>query len=147
MNDPQVSATATPLPDSRPSRVTEDPQFKVMAKLKPNKAGGECLCFTINMGILDLICIANVPGEGDSQAPVYVKFHVHGDERSELPQRTITAVIKENRIGGELLTFDLLFGFMKLSCIANVPEEGQDIAPVYVKVKVNEKRAPKWKRD
>jgi hypothetical protein len=35
---------------------------------------------------------------------------------------------------------------MKLVCIVNIPEEGRDSAPVYVKIKINEKRAPKWKR-
>jgi hypothetical protein len=54
-----------------------------------------------------------------------------------LPQIIVTGRIKENREGNELLCFDIKLGPMTLVCIANIPDEDQDEAPVYVKFKIN----------
>lgn len=56
---------------------------------------------------------------------------------SPLPQITVTGRIKENGQGSEILCFDIRLGPMTLVCIANIPDEGSDTAPVYVKFKMN----------
>lgn len=40
--------------------------------------------------------------------------------------------------GGEAIVFEIPMGFFKLVCIANIPEEGQETAPVYLKLKVGD---------
>jgi hypothetical protein len=62
-----------------------------------------------------------------------------------LPQITVTGRIKENSVGSEVLCFDIRLGPMTLVCIANIPDEEQDSAPVYVKFKVNTR--PREERD
>jgi hypothetical protein len=53
-----------------------------------------------------------------------------------LPQITVTGRVKENSVGSEVLCFNIKLGPMTLVCIANIPDEDQDEAPVYVKFKV-----------
>jgi hypothetical protein len=50
------------------------PQLTLTASVKENNAGGETLSFIVPMGPLQIICIANIPGEGEREAPCYVKF-------------------------------------------------------------------------
>jgi len=57
-----------------------------------------------------------------------------------LPQIIVTGRIKENDKGNELLCFDIRLGPLTLVCIANIPDEDKDTAPVYVKFKVNTRR-------
>lgn len=52
------------------------PQLTLSCSVKENAAGGETLSFVIPLGPVSLICIANIPGEGEETAPVYVKFKV-----------------------------------------------------------------------
>ena len=54
-----------------------------------------------------------------------------------LRQVTVTGRIKENGAGSEILCFDIRLGPVTLVCIANIPDEGQNTAPVYVKFKMN----------
>lgn len=54
-----------------------------------------------------------------------------------LPQIIVTGKIKENGVGNELLCFDIRLGPLTLVCIANIPDEDSDTAPVYVKFKMN----------
>jgi hypothetical protein len=57
-----------------------------------------------------------------------------------LPQITVNGRIKENSVGSEVLCFNIKLGALTLVCIANIPDEDQDEAPVYVKFKVNTRR-------
>ncbi|MCR4286298.1 MAG: hypothetical protein NUW00_05365 [Candidatus Kaiserbacteria bacterium] len=52
------------------------PQLTLTASVKENSAGGETLSFIIPMGAVQIICIANIPGEGEREAPAYVKFKI-----------------------------------------------------------------------
>jgi len=52
------------------------PQLTLECSVKENAAGGETLSFVVPLGPISLICIANIPGEGETTAPVYVKFKV-----------------------------------------------------------------------
>ena len=52
------------------------PQLTLSCKVKENAGGGETLSFVVPLGPVSLICIANIPGEGETEAPVYVKFKV-----------------------------------------------------------------------
>lgn len=47
---------------------------------------------------------------------------------------TVTGHIFETKAGTEALWFDLDLGFIKLKCIANIPEEDRVEAPVFVRV-------------
>lgn len=75
MND----STDTSVPSNdNPNRVkTNDPQLTVTGTIKANNVGGELITFTVPLGpFFSLACIVNVPADGDTEAPVYVKFKV-----------------------------------------------------------------------
>lgn len=55
----------------------------------------------------------------------------------QLPQIVVTGRVKENSVGSEMLCFNIKLGPVTLVCIANIPDEDQDTAPVYVKFKMN----------
>jgi hypothetical protein len=55
---------------------TNDPQTKVKVVLKQNNVGGEYLTATIQLLFFELVCIFNIPGEGETEAVGYVKFKV-----------------------------------------------------------------------
>jgi hypothetical protein len=57
------------------------PQLTTRAFLKPNRAGGETLNFTIHLLHFHLVCIVNIPAEGETEAPVYIKFKVEDARR------------------------------------------------------------------
>ncbi len=40
--------------------------------------------------------------------------------------------------GGEAVVFEIPFGIFKLVCIANIPAEGEEYAPVYLKMKIGD---------
>ncbi len=68
------------LPFSRPR--TNDPQVTVTGTLKE---GSTCdyIVFTVQLGLFELTCIANVPLEGQTTAPVYVKHKIRQPRRDE----------------------------------------------------------------
>lgn len=49
-------------------------QRVVTGKIKPTSRGTEVIHFTIPLGFMSIIVVANVPGEGEVEAPVYLKF-------------------------------------------------------------------------
>ena len=50
------------------------PQIKVTCRIKPNRVGGEVLCFNIPLGPIEIVCVANIPCDEETEAPGYVKF-------------------------------------------------------------------------
>jgi len=46
----------------------------VEAKIIETRRDGEALVFEIPLGLLKIVCIANIPPEGESKAPVYLRF-------------------------------------------------------------------------
>lgn len=66
---------------SRPRRYDDTPQITVEATVKPAANNTEVLVFTIQLGPIDIICIVNIPPEGEHTAPVYVKFKWVGVRR------------------------------------------------------------------
>jgi len=54
--------------------MTNDPQITTTGTLKENGVGGEIITFTVRLALFELVCIVNVPEEGEYRAPVYVKF-------------------------------------------------------------------------
>jgi hypothetical protein len=60
-----------------------DPQIVVTGRLKENKVGAEIITFSIRLGLFQLVCIVNVPSEGETEAPVYVKFTVNEPKPKE----------------------------------------------------------------
>lgn len=52
-------------------------QFTVTGRVKPTRApGGEAIRFSFRMGAIRFTCIANIPGEDEDKAPVYVHVEV-----------------------------------------------------------------------
>lgn len=58
----------------------QDPQIVLTGRIEPNKGGGEMIKFCVNLGLFQLKCIVNVPGEGETEAPVYIKFRIKNSE-------------------------------------------------------------------
>jgi len=46
----------------------------VESKVIETRRGGEALVFEIPLGILNIVCIANIPDDGEDKAPVYLRF-------------------------------------------------------------------------
>jgi hypothetical protein len=64
------------------------PQLVLSGRIKANTAGdGELIVFKLPMGMLTLLCIVNIPGEGEEEAPVYVKFRFNGGRPQQRPNR------------------------------------------------------------
>jgi len=63
--------------NEHPRTKTNDPQLTVTGTIKANNVGGELITFTIPLGpFFSLACIVNVPADGDTEAPVYIKFKI-----------------------------------------------------------------------
>lgn len=54
------------------------------------------------------------------------------------PQIKVTGRLKKGT-NNDLITFSIPLGFFEIVCIANIPFEGTDEAPVYVKFKIHRK--------
>lgn len=54
------------------------------------------------------------------------------------PQIKVTGRLKHGT-SNDLITFSIPLGFFEIVCIANIPFEGTEEAPVYVKFKVHRK--------
>jgi len=61
------------------------PQIIVTGTIKEAKGDTEIICFNIPLGPLTLVCIVNIPGEDEDEAPVYVKFKF-GKKKKGLPK-------------------------------------------------------------
>ena len=66
----------------RNRRPDNTPQITVDAVIKPAANDSEVLVFTIPLGVLDIVCIVNIPMDGELSAPVYVKFVFNGLARN-----------------------------------------------------------------
>ena len=76
------------------------PQLTLTASVKENNAGGETLAFIVPLGPLQIICIANIPGEGEREAPAYVKFKLDTrDTQNWLNNRVIRPRSRTNGDG------------------------------------------------
>lgn len=74
-----IDTTNINIPENNenPRVKTNDPQLTVTGTIKQNNVGGELITFTIPLGpFFSLACIVNVPADGDTEAPVYVKFKI-----------------------------------------------------------------------
>lgn len=62
--------------------------------------------------------------------------------RTHKPNDAVGETTVEGRVipvgrDGEAIVFEVDFGIFKIICIANIPGDGKDKAPVYVKFKMN----------
>jgi hypothetical protein len=62
---------------------------------------------------------------------------------NDIMNNTVGETSVEGRIipvgrGGEAIVFEIHMGFFKIVAIANIPEEGAEKAPVYLKLKVGD---------
>jgi len=64
------------------------PQITTTARIKANSSGGETLSFIVYLGPIQLVCIANIPSDGEETAPVYVKFKIDTNSRPK-PARNV----------------------------------------------------------
>jgi hypothetical protein len=63
--------------------------------------------------------------------------------QNDIMNNTVGETSVEGRIipvgrGGEAIVFEIPMGFFKIVAIANIPEEGAEKAPVYLKLKVGD---------
>lgn len=61
--------------DTSDRRRTDDPQITVRSTVKETSKG-EMLVFQFDLGLFQIVCLANIPDDGEESAPVYVKFKV-----------------------------------------------------------------------
>lgn len=61
---------------------SKDPQIIVQGTLKEREKG-DLITFSIRLGFFEVVCIVNIPEEGSTTAPVYVKYKI---ARSRPPQ-------------------------------------------------------------
>jgi hypothetical protein len=54
---------------------TDDPQIIVTGELKEG-AKSDLIVFSLRLALFELVCIVNIPPEGETRAPVYCKFKV-----------------------------------------------------------------------
>jgi len=59
---------------------TNDPQIIVQGELKAGEKA-DLIVFTIPLALIELVCIVTIPPEGETRAPVYVKFKVQRPAR------------------------------------------------------------------
>jgi len=73
-----------------------DPQIVTTGHIRENGGGGECIHFYVNLGLFSLKCIVNVPAEGQTEAPVYVKFRVREprEAKQETPRQKPVSVYR-----------------------------------------------------
>lgn len=64
------------------NEVNKSDQIIVTGRISNNAVDGEVIKFPLHLGPFHLFFIVNVPSEGETEAPVYVKFRV-GLERKE----------------------------------------------------------------
>ena len=124
----------------------EDPQTIVTGKLKPGTKT-DIIVFTIELGLFQIVCIANVPLEGTTEAPVYCKWKVkkpvdpnvpfQKSEWTEDPQTTVTGKLRSGERNDTIVAYiPNVLGLFELICVISIPYEGATEAPVYVKYKV-----------
>jgi hypothetical protein len=135
--------------NSAPRRFrTDDPQTKVIGKLKPG-AKTDIIVFTIELGLFQIVAIANVPFEGTTEAPVYLKWKVkktldpnipfQKSDWSNDPQTTVMGKLKAGEKNDTIVAhIPNVLGLFELICIISIPYEGTTEAPVYIKYKVKE---------
>jgi hypothetical protein len=64
------------LPEIRSKYKSSDPQLTVEGELKHGEYT-DLIVFTIPLVFFEIVCIVNIPLEGETRAPVYCKFKVN----------------------------------------------------------------------
>ena len=62
--------------------------------------------------------------------------NANGKVKTQDPQLTVTGRMKTTASGSEILVFSVKLAFFELVAICNIPEEGCDTAPCYLKFKI-----------
>lgn len=62
-------------------------QLVVNAVIRPTSVGTETLSFFFMLGPLKVVCVANIPGDGEESAPAYIKLQLP-DENGEYPTKS-----------------------------------------------------------
>jgi hypothetical protein len=74
----------------------QDPQVIVTCRIAPNSTGGEVLKFNVNLGFFQLKVIATIPCEGETEAPVYIKWRIR-QESEKTDRKTDVVKFSKNR--------------------------------------------------
>lgn len=62
--------------NTRPFRKkTDDPQMTVEGTFKQGEKS-DIIVFSVPLALFEIVCIVNIPNEGQTKAPVYLKFKV-----------------------------------------------------------------------
>lgn len=65
-------------------------------------------------------------------------------DKMDWPQIKVTGHIKENKAGGETISFYVNLGLFQLICIVNTPNDEQETVPCYVKFRIQPPREKKY---
>lgn len=79
------------------SQPNKDDQIVVTGRIEDNGVGGEVIKFPIRLGPVHMFVIVNVPSEGQTEAPVYVKFRLSFGEKTFTPEVRVARPKRSNR--------------------------------------------------
>lgn len=140
-----TDAVSTTAPrSSRPHvKFTKDGgyEWRGFVKLKPTRKNSDILVFEAPfMGNdIEMIGIINIPDESQTKAPAYLKLKKKNafNGKVEEIQFDATAYLKQTKDGsGDIMCLQVvMFGLFEFVVIANIPDEGRDRAPYYLKFK------------
>src|ERR1700690_1106899 len=148
-SDTDMETTEINFNNSAPRKPrTDDPQTVVTGKLKPG-AKSDLIVFTLNLGLLEIVAIANVPLEGTTEAPVFLKWKVKKSidptvayqkpDFTDDPQPPVTGRLRAGE-KNDTIVCHIPVGLLELICIISIPYEGATEAPVYCKWKIRKPR-------
>lgn len=74
-----------------------DPQCILTGHIETNRVGGEVIKFNVNLGLFQLKVIVTVPCEGETEAPVYVKWRIRPDKNDQTPSSKPEVLARKGR--------------------------------------------------
>lgn len=79
------------------SQINKDDQIIVTGRIETNSVDGEVIKFPLRLGPFYMMFIVNVPSEGETEAPVYVKFRLSFGEKTVKPEVRLARPKRSNR--------------------------------------------------
>jgi len=110
-------------------------QWKTTCTIIETEDKKAALKFAITLGMVHIVCQALLD-EDDVLVQAYYRDKAAGTE-TLVGERTYRSKMMDTVKGKDILIFTIPLGFLKIICLANVPDEDDEnqYAPVYVKFK------------
>jgi hypothetical protein len=109
-----------------------DRQIKLPGTVETDRSGEEVVSATLYLGPIEIGYSAPLPEENDNS--VTVTYTVNGEKLRLTGKLRPCKNVSEN----EIITSILFLGPIKIVVIQNVPTEGQEKVPIYVKPEIND---------